>query len=113
MIEVIKRGTKATGAVRFSIGRESSGTGASSVPAHALANPFKLTPYGSYTRNESITAYEAWLTQKVRARNPDVCTALNDIWRAVKRGEVELECFCAPLPCHGDVIKRVVEAKLA
>lgn len=113
MIKVVKRGTKAEpGAVRFSIGRDSSGTGAGCVPAHDLANPFKLKPYGPYTRDESLEAYQAWLRRKVKARDANVCAALNDIWKAAKRGEVELECFCAPQACHGDVIKQAVEAKL-
>ena len=113
MITVIKRGkAQAEGAVRFSIGRESSGTGSGCVPAHALANPFKVKPWGTYERGESISHYEAWLEQKLKTRDPEVCTALNDIWRAAKQYEVGLECFCAPLPCHGAVVKKVIEAKL-
>lgn len=113
MIRVVKRGHKqAEGAVRFSVGRISSGTGPGCTPAHALGNPFGVKPNGPYTREESISRYAAWLEQKITDRDKDVCTALNEIWRAAKQGDVELECFCKPLACHGDVVKRVVEDEL-
>lgn len=82
------------------------------MPAHALANPFKIEPYGEFERSGSISRYKAWLEEKVEARDPEVGAALNDIWRAAKQGKVELECFCAPLPCHGMVVKKVIKAKL-
>jgi hypothetical protein len=66
MIEVVKRGRKKrAGAVRFSIGCESSGTGPGCIDAHALANPFKVAPHESYTREESIAKYELWLEAKI------------------------------------------------
>ena len=113
MITVIKRGkAQATGVVRFSIGRRGSNTGSGCISAHALANPFKLKPRGKFERGESISRYKQWLEHKIEVRDPAVCAALNVIWRAAKQGDAELECFCAPLPCHGDVVKQVIEAKL-
>lgn len=113
MIKVVKRGTKQqAGTVRFSIGRKSSGTGPSCLPAHALGNPYGVKPHGPYTREESIARYKAWLEQKIAVRDEAVCAALNEIWKAAKKGEVELECFCTPLACHGDMVNRAVEEKL-
>lgn len=113
MIRVVERGHKQVeGAVRFSVGRKSSGTGPGCTPAHALGNPFGVKPHGPYTREESISRYAAWLEQKITDRDKSVCAALNEIWRAAKQGDVELECFCKPLACHGDVVKRVVEDEL-
>jgi hypothetical protein len=113
MIEVVERGRKKrAGAVRFSIGRKSSGTGPGCIDAHALGNPFGVKPHGPYTREESITKYEVWLEAKILRHDDAVCASLNEIWRAAKQGSVELECFCKPLACHGDVVKRVVEDKL-
>ena len=112
-MRVVKRGEKLSAAVvRFSIGRKSSGTGPGCKPAHALANPFKVAPYGSYSREQSISRYTTWLEQKIAGKDRGVCAALNEIWTAAKQGQVELECFCKPLACHGDVVKRVVEEKL-
>lgn len=113
MIRVVKRGHKQEeGAVRFSVGRKSSGAGAGCTPAHALGNPFGVKPNGPYTRDESISRYAAWLEQKIAERDKGVCAALNEIWRAAQQGEVELECFCAPKACHGDIVKRTVQEKL-
>jgi len=112
-IRVVKRGAASTaGVVRFSVGRTSSGTGAGCIPAHALANPFKVAPHGPYAREEAIAKYELWLEAKISRHDDAVCTALNEIWKAARQGSVELECFCAPLPCHGDVVKRIIEEKL-
>lgn len=112
-IEVVKRGQRLrAGIVRFSVGRKSSGSGPGCKPAHALGNPFGVKAHGPYTREESIAKYEVWLEAKIAARDTAVCAALNKIWKAAKQGEVELECFCKPLACHADVVKRVVEHKL-
>lgn len=112
-IRVVKRGEKLkAGVERFSIGRKSSGTGPGCKPAHALGNPFGVQPHGLYTREESIAKYELWLEAKIAVRDTAVCNALNEIWKAAKQGEVELECFCKPLACHGDVVKLVVEKKV-
>lgn len=98
------------GVVRFSVGRKGSGTGAGCVALHALANPFKVEPYGPHEREEALLCYRDYLQEKFAAKDADVCRALNTVWRAAKRGEVELECFCKPLPCHADVIIEIVES---
>ena len=98
--------------MRFSIGRKSSSTGPGGIPVHALGNPFGVQPHGPYPRERSLAKYEGWLEHKINMRDHDVCAALNAIWQAARQGDVELECFCAPLGCHGDEIKRVIEAKL-
>ena len=98
------------GVVRFSVGRRSSGTGAGCVAQHALANPFKVEPYGPHERGEALLRYRDYLQEKIAVKDADGCRALNTLWRAAKQGEVELECFCKPLPCHADVIIEIVAA---
>ena len=73
----------------------------------ALGNPFKIGADGN--RNETIDKYRAWLTEALK----------NDV--SVKRefdalvaayaafGELILVCWCAPLPCHGEVIREFIE----
>lgn len=53
------------------------------------------------TREEAIRKYEAWLRDQ-----PEL------VERAKRelRGKV-LGCWCAPLPCHGDVLARVAAEK--
>ena len=110
-IKVVKRGEALReGVVRLSVGRRGSGTGAGCVALHALANPFKVKPYGTYERGEALLRYRNYLQEKIAVKDADVCGALNAVWRAAKRGGVELECFCKPLPCHADVIIEIVAA---
>lgn len=109
-ISVVKRGAPLRqGIKRFSIGRQSSGVGTGCTPLHELANPFKVKPYGPYERGETLALYEAYLREKIAEKNEPVCRALNTLWLAANAGEIELECFCAPLGCHGDVVVKVLD----
>lgn len=111
MITVVKRGQALReGVSRFSVGRASSGVGRGCIPAHALGNPTELRH--ETEREKVIASYKIWLAEKIEAKDKAVCRALNQIFGAAKRGEVELECFCSPKACHGDVIKQVIEEKL-
>jgi hypothetical protein len=64
------------------------------LPESKWANKFKIGRDG--TREEVIAQYERWL----RAQ-PDLMAALPEL-----RGK-DLACWCAPLPCHGDVLLRL------
>ena len=57
-------------------------------------NPFPLT---LGTRAEVIEAYEDW----IRTQPELVARAKQEL-----KGKV-LGCYCAPLPCHGDVLVRI------
>ena len=57
-------------------------------------NPFKIGVDG--TREEVIAKYEAWIKTQ-----PALLAALPEL-----RGKV-LGCWCAPKPCHGDVLARL------
>jgi hypothetical protein len=54
------------------------------------ANPF---PIGRDTREAVIAQYRRWLCDQ-----PELVAALPEL-----RGR-DLVCWCAPLPCHGDVL---------
>lgn len=56
-------------------------------------NPFIVS--FRYTREEAIKKYEEWLREK---------GPIADIHEL--RGK-DLVCWCAPLPCHGDVLLRL------
>jgi Domain of unknown function (DUF4326) len=66
------------------------------LPESKWANPFKIGRDG--TREEVIALYERSLRSK-----PELIAALPQL-----RGK-NLACWCAPLPCHGDVVARLVE----
>lgn len=63
-------------------------------------NPFKLGPDG--TRTEVIAKYEEWLNTK-----PELIALI----KAELRGH-DLACWCAPLPCHGDVLLKIANEPL-
>lgn len=62
-------------------------------------NPFIIGRDG--TREEVIEKYRRWLK-----RDTDYAeTLLYRIYRELKGRD--LACFCAPLPCHGDVLLEI------
>lgn len=61
-------------------------------------NPFVIGPDGS--RKEVIAKYERWLFES---------GAISDISELTGKN---LVCWCAPLPCHGDVLLRLANAKI-
>lgn len=59
-------------------------------------NPFKLTSESA--RGSTLERYEAWLREQ-----PHLMAAIGEL-----RGKV-LGCWCAPRPCHGDVLARLAD----
>lgn len=57
-------------------------------------NPFRLAKESD--RAEVLVQYEAWLMQQ-----PKLLAQLHEL-----RGKT-LGCWCAPKPCHGDVLARL------
>lgn len=77
---------------------------------HTLGNPFTL--HREEDRSKVIEQYKEWIYQKIKDKDPTVTLALNTIANTVQQGKVYLICFCAPKPCHGDVIKEIVINKM-
>jgi hypothetical protein len=63
--------------------------------ASKWANPYMIECDGA--RDEVIAMYERWLRDERR----DLIEALPEL-----RGK-DLVCWCAPKPCHGDVLRRL------
>ena len=61
-------------------------------------NPFSIGKHGS--RNEVIKKYR----QYIQTRQD----LLDSLWELEDK---ELVCWCAPLACHGDVLKELIETK--
>jgi hypothetical protein len=64
------------------------------LPASKWGNPFSVRREAD--REAVIAAYEKWLRSQ-----RDLMEALDEL-----RGR-DLVCWCAPLPCHGDVLLRL------
>ena len=72
-----------------------------------LANPFHQAEHG---REEAIELYRRWLWDRVKAEYGPVTRELKDILEySLSRKGISLGCWCAPRPCHAEVIKRCVE----
>ena len=69
------------------------------LPQSPWANPYKIGRDGS--REEVIARYEDY----IRGR-PDLLARLPEL-----RGRV-LACWCAPEPCHGDVLARLADEEV-
>lgn len=78
------------------------GRGGKGKKQSALANPFKIGVDGN--REECIAKYRKWLWVQIQNKNKGVLDELDFI----RENKPDLVCFCAPLPCHGDVIIRCV-----
>jgi hypothetical protein len=60
-------------------------------------NPFVIGPDGD--REEVISKYRYWIEDQ-----PELLAALPEL-----KGK-RLVCYCAPKPCHGDVLAELAEA---
>jgi hypothetical protein len=74
-----------------------------------LGNPFKLSRHASPAeRAEVIEHYRRWLRQQCQAQG-HVQRELDRLaQRHRSNGLLVLGCWCAPLPCHADVIRETV-----
>lgn len=60
------------------------------------ANPYKIDK--SHTRKMVIQSYQLWVADKIRSHELDI---------EELRGK-DLVCWCAPEPCHGDVLMEIL-----
>lgn len=78
----------------------------------ALGNPFVIT--NKIPRKVSIGLYRVEFYQMLKHKvnnklKYEICKQeLNKILYMHKKGIVNLVCYCAPLICHGDVIKEFI-----
>ncbi len=75
-----------------------------------LGNPYTLTPRTA--RAAVIAEYEAWLDGQLSS-DTRVRRAFDQLVEAARHGDLVLLCWCAPLECHGDVIRRRIEDVLS
>lgn len=67
-----------------------------------FGNPFPVTK--NQVRHIAVEKFQAYFLR--RAKNDRVFMA--DLqW--LKKNAIALVCFCAPLPCHGDVIAKYLD----
>ena len=71
-----------------------------------LGNPYFMISERARTR--VIDDYRVWLSKEM-SKKEAVYTEMKKILELSKTHDVHLKCYCSPKPCHGDVIKEVIE----
>ena len=71
-----------------------------------LGNPYRLDP--GDTREAIINVYAGWLAKRLIDDTPQR-REIERLTELARRGDLVLLCWCAPLPCHADVIKELIE----
>lgn len=93
----------------ISIGRLRRDRGISVARPTPLGNPYHRDVYG---RTGAIEAYRIWLPEELE-RNPKARAQLDRIVRFAREGDVTLLCWCAPAPCHAEVVREYARSALA
>lgn len=63
------------------------------------------------SKEEAIKRYASYFDM-MYSGNLDFQTLVDEIYEKYKSGEtIFLECYCAPNPCHGDIIKKKLEQR--
>ena len=84
-----------------------------------LGNPYSDKPlkgtlavFKAKNREEAIEKYDTYFDTQY-GRNKEFTAVIDEIYEKYKNGEtVYLECYCAPLPCHGDIIVKKLQQRL-
>ena len=89
-----------------------------------LGNPYTSKPlddtkalYQCNSVEESIELYKKYLEQKIATKDITICKELNRILTYARSEDVYLVCFCKTVknpdkPCHGDIIKNILDSKI-
>jgi hypothetical protein len=73
-----------------------------------LGNKFIIGKDGN--RAEVIQKYEIWLRKSISLKKKKVYNFMFSLLKKARKKDriLYLECFCKPLPCHGDIIKTIL-----
>ena len=63
-------------------------------------NPFHIDPYNRITREKVISLYEEYIRE-----SPVLLNSLSELVGKV------LMCHCVPLPCHGEVLLKLLRER--
>lgn len=90
-------------------GRQGEYVGRPSILGNPYSHKFGEQKYLTLTREEAITRYREWLIEQLQKQNSPQFKELLRLAQIVgKEGKLVLRCWCAPLPCHADVIRDLV-----
>lgn len=83
-----------------------------------LSNPYThikdrktLASHVVSTREEAIERYDHYF-DVMYSGNKEFRAVVDEIYEKYKKGEdIYLECYCNPLPCHGDIIASKIKKR--
>jgi hypothetical protein len=82
-----------------------------------LGNPFSHRPSRLpvtmvASRSEAIARYRAWLAERLTDPSSPQSREVERLLRLYRSaGSLALLCWCAPLPCHAEVVREVLLAR--
>lgn len=84
-----------------------------------LGNPYTHLPlkntiatYHVKTREDAIKLYDGYFDIQYSC-NKEFKAIIDEMYAKYKKGDdIYLECYCHPLPCHGDIIAKKLQKRL-
>ena len=89
----------------YYIGRKSFGYYSS-----IFRNRFLLSK--DLSRSESLEMYEKWFLEEY-CKKGDLFDEFERLVFVAKKEDLFLLCWCDPLPCHGNILKKYLEARIS
>lgn len=74
----------------------------------SLGNPFTTKQHG---RGEAIRKYRRWLVERLKDPLSDQSIEIARLKGIAEAGPLALRCHCAPLPCHAETIREILEGE--
>ena len=73
-----------------------------------FGNPFKIGKDGN--RDQVLAKYKRYLWNGINDDSSEICLNIKKLCDKYVRdnGNLNLICHCAPLPCHGDIIRSCI-----
>lgn len=75
-----------------------------------LGNPFPLK--NGEEKGSTLPKYKEHLFTELDKGNQEIIGELKRLKQIALQGELKLGCWCAPSPCHGDIIKELLEHEI-
>jgi hypothetical protein len=98
-LQAVRLGRRARPGVRRPLAVHRPGQPGARLDASPLANPYRPRDFGG-ERGATLPHYRRWLWRQIQAGNQEVLQALGAVTE-----ESVLVCYCAPGPCHGEVVR--------
>jgi len=79
----------------------------------SLGNPYEMENQSQEERDRVCGEYESWLKVRLADKESEQYKELWRLFHIAKKKDLHLLCWCAPLRCHGDFVKKILERMLS